>query len=85
MADDLDAKTRRRLKHNAARFSLKAGLLYRKEIDGIYRRCLDDNEGLKILEEFHDSAYGGHFARHFTAQKNTQGRLLVTHTLQRLS
>lgn len=64
-----DRNARRRLETQSVKFSLLGGTLYRKGPEGIYRRCVMPEEIPSLLEEFHDSACGGHFAGQSTAQK----------------
>jgi hypothetical protein len=57
----MNKNKRRKLRINSIRFAIISGRLYRREIDGILRRCVDYSEVPTILEACHDSACGGHF------------------------
>jgi len=46
--------------------------LYKKESDGLFRRCVSEGEVQGILGHCHGSTYGGHFATFKTAQKILQ-------------
>ncbi|XP_059068351.1 uncharacterized protein LOC131054285 [Cryptomeria japonica] len=43
--------------------------LYKKAIDGTFLRCVDKAQQTKLLESFHDKAYGGHFSTPVTTHK----------------
>ena len=46
--------------------------LYKQGVDGIIRRCVPDHEQHDIIEECHDSPYGGHHGGDRTAAKVLQ-------------
>ena len=62
ISGDLDANERRKLRYEAKRYFWDEPYLYRKCGDGIYRRCVASDEGLKIIQGCHSSPYGGHLA-----------------------
>jgi hypothetical protein len=37
--------------------------------DGLHRRCLPAEEGIKIIERCHSSLYGGHYGAFYTHSK----------------
>lgn len=38
------------------------GLLFRKDFNGVFLRCVDSDQTDRILEKFHNGLAGGHFA-----------------------
>ena len=62
----LDRNKRRKIRVNNTNFAIIANKLYRRGVDGIFRRCVDYIEVPAILEACHDSACGGHFSSRLT-------------------
>ena len=50
----------RALKLKAINFCIKDDLLFWKDPLGILLRCLDKDESVRVMTEFHDSVCGGH-------------------------
>jgi hypothetical protein len=69
---DYTNKQKQRLAHKALPYTLIAQILYRKDKDGILRRCINPSEVDLILQGCHDDVCGGHFAGMVTAQKALQ-------------
>jgi hypothetical protein len=44
-------------------------MLFKKEVDGLLRRCVSEVKIPSILAAYHDSACGGHFFDQLTGQK----------------
>jgi hypothetical protein len=70
----LDSHQRRRLHLIASKYLILRNILYRRSIDGILLRCVDDNVAQFFLNELHGSIdsnlhIGGHFAAKATAFK----------------
>ena len=53
-------------------YTIIADTLYKKEKNGILRRCVTSSEIPLILKECHDNRAGGHFAGDVTARKILQ-------------
>nr|AAR00600.1 putative reverse transcriptase [Oryza sativa Japonica Group] len=54
-------KNQRNLKYESRRHIWDEPYLYRVCSDGLLRRCVPTEEGLKIIERCHASPYGGHY------------------------
>ena len=66
---EMNKAERKRLVTHAQRFTIIDGALYQKGFEGIYRRCVAQEEVHHNLKECHDSACGDHFAGKLTALK----------------
>ena len=53
----------------SAPYLLIDNILFRRNSDGVYLRCLDKDETEVILKELHSGPLGGHFGGETTAQK----------------
>lgn len=69
LPEELSHHERRKVRVNSRHFAIVGNRLYRRGVDGLLRRCIEEQEVTKILEACHDSACGGHFAGRLTAQK----------------
>ena len=65
----LSARQKRTIRLKAASHQLIRGKLFKKHHDGVLLRCLENDEGHKILTELHDGPDGGHFSGDTTAHK----------------
>lgn len=65
----LSKNDRRKVRVNSRHFAIVGGRLYRRGIDGVLRRCVQESEIAPILSACHDSACGGHFSGTLTGQK----------------
>ena len=65
----LDPKTHRELQLNSAPYQFIDNVLFRKNYDGIFLRCLEKDQTDGILFQFHAGPAGGHFSRETTAHK----------------
>ncbi|CAA7037213.1 unnamed protein product [Microthlaspi erraticum] len=72
---DLDAYKRKKLLRDASLYFRDEPYLYKRGSDGLFRRCIAEEEVSGVLEHFHGSTYGGHFAVFKTAQKVLQSGL----------
>lgn len=60
---------RRKLALKSTTFQLIQGLLYKLGSDGILRRCVLEEEILRVLRESHEGLAGGHMGLDTTAWK----------------
>ena len=70
---------RKKLRTDSRYYIWDDPLLFRRGADMIIRRCVPEGEQSKILQECHESPYGGHFAGDKTAQKNPPVRILLAY------
>jgi hypothetical protein len=64
--DHLNSHQRRRLRLEASKYLIIGDSLFRRSVDGLLLRCIDDNATQRILNEIHGSTtsivhIGGHF------------------------
>ncbi|KAL0423258.1 UNVERIFIED_CONTAM: hypothetical protein Sradi_0860600 [Sesamum radiatum] len=55
-----DLKRRTDTRRRATRFIYYKGMLYRRSFDGLFLRCLSDNERVQAMEEAHSGVCGAH-------------------------
>jgi hypothetical protein len=72
--DELDPHQRRRLCLEASKYIILGDSLFRRSVDGLLLRCVNDEEAHKLLHEVHGSStsvihIGGHFSAKATAFK----------------
>ena len=67
MPAHLDKNERRKVRVNSRHYVIIAKRLYRRGLDGVLRRCVNEPEITEILVACHDSTCGGHFAGRLTA------------------
>ena len=67
--DYLEPKKKRALRLKSAPYLLIDNILFRRNSDGVYLRCLDKDEIEVILKELHSGLAGGHFGGETTAHK----------------
>jgi hypothetical protein len=65
--DNLDTHQRRRLYLESSRYVILGDFLFRRSVDGILLRCVNNEEAHKLLQETHGSSdsvihVGGHFS-----------------------
>ncbi|XP_061350060.1 uncharacterized protein LOC133295273 [Gastrolobium bilobum] len=68
----LNHQGRKRFHHEAKQYFWDDPLLYKRCSDQLLRRCIPEGEQQKILEQCHNSPYGGHFAGARTTTKVLQ-------------
>lgn len=64
----LSFKEKRNIKLKAANFVLWDSGLYKRVIDGTFLRCVDKAQQIRLLESFHNLAYGGHCSQDFKSK-----------------
>jgi hypothetical protein len=72
--DNLDTHKRRRLHIKYARYVIIGDFLFRRSVDGMLLRCVNNEEAHKLLQETHGSPnsvihVGGHFSAKTTTFK----------------
>ena len=73
--EGMDKDHRRRLALRSRPYSVIAGFLYKRGIDGIVRRCVPEGEQDSVLQEAHSGTAGGHFSGQITSRKVFQAGL----------
>jgi hypothetical protein len=73
-SDNLDTHQRRRINLESARCIMIGDFLFRRSVDGMLLRCVNNEEAHKLLQETHGSSnfvihVGGHFSAKTTAFK----------------
>jgi hypothetical protein len=66
---NIDPKNRRALRLKSASFQLINDILFRKNFDGVFLRCLEKEESEKVLAELHSGDADGHFGGDKTTHK----------------
>lgn len=67
--EHMDAFQRRALRLKENLYYFTNGILYRKNHDGIWLRCLEKDYANYVLKDVHDGLVGGHYGREITAHK----------------
>ena len=67
--EHLDTSHRRELRLKSNLYHLANNVLYRKNHDGTWLRCLEKDDANHVLNEMHDNPAGGHYGRETTAHK----------------
>lgn len=62
-------KEQRNLKLKEAKYVIVDDILYKRGLDGMFLRCVDEDQQKKLLQSFHSEACGGHFSSTVTAFK----------------
>lgn len=65
----LDARNKRYLRLNGAKYQLINNVLFRKNQDITLLRCLEEDDSRKMLTQLHDGPSGGHFGGDTTTHK----------------
>ena len=50
-------------------YTIFDGVLYRQGIDGVLQQAIDAKEASKVVKQYHDGFYEGHYAANYTAKK----------------
>jgi hypothetical protein len=66
---NLDPKNIRALRLKSASFQLINDILFRKNFDDVFLRCLEKEESIRVLVELHFGDVDGHFGGDTIAQK----------------
>ena len=69
MSEHWSPKQRRALRLKLASYQIIDGVLFRKNYDGVFLRCLEQEDAKKVITELHDGPAGGHFFEDTTAHK----------------
>ncbi|KAL3678283.1 hypothetical protein R1sor_021239 [Riccia sorocarpa] len=69
LPEDTPYHLKRRITKKIKQYTLIHGELYKRGVDQILRRCVNEEDVLKIMEEAHEGPSGGHGAGEATAQK----------------
>ena len=62
-------KQRRALRLKSALYHIIDGVLFRKNYDGVFLRCLEHEDAKKAVAELHDGPAGRHFSGDTTIHK----------------
>ncbi|KAL2228349.1 UNVERIFIED_CONTAM: Gag-Pol polyprotein [Sesamum indicum] len=74
-----DPVAAKRVKFQAARFTLLSGQLYKRTVDGPLLKCLDEERALYVMREIHEGSCGNHSGARLLAHKITrQGYFWLT-------
>lgn len=66
---NLNSRQKRALRLRSSQYQLINDILFRKNYDSVFLRCLKKQDAYKVLAELHDGPAGGHFASETTAHK----------------
>lgn len=66
---NLSSSQARTIKHREANFCIHDNLLYWRDPSGILLRCLDKEQSVEVMHQFHSSICGGHHYWKTTAHK----------------
>ncbi|KAL2253357.1 UNVERIFIED_CONTAM: Retrovirus-related Pol polyprotein from transposon [Sesamum indicum] len=61
----LDPIAAKRVKFRATRFTMLAGQLYKRTVDGPLLKCLDEERALYVMREIHEGSCGNHSGARF--------------------
>ena len=53
----------------SASYQIIDGVLFKKNYDGVFFICLEQEDASKVVRELHDGLFGGNFSRDTTAHK----------------
>eukprot|EP00253_Pinus_taeda_P016778 PITA_16778 len=71
---NLSYKRKTAIRLKAKSFTIIDDVLFKKNYDSIFLRCLEKPEAQKVLQELHDGPAGGHFGADTTAHKIIHAR-----------
>ena len=57
-----NSKQRIALCLNCASYQIIDGVIFRRNYDGVFMRCLEQEDASKVVKELHDGLVGGHFS-----------------------
>ena len=57
-----NSKQRRALRLKSTSYQIIDGVLFRRNYDGVFLRCLEQEDAKKVITELHDGIAGGHFS-----------------------
>lgn len=70
----MDASQQRALRLKSNKYHLANNIVYTKNYDGIWLRCLEKDDVDHVLKEMHDGPVGGHYGGETTARKILRAR-----------
>ena len=70
----LSSQQKKKFLHDVKLYQWDDPLLFKRCLDQVMRRCIPQEEQLKILSKCHSSPYGGHFGSYKTAHKVIRSR-----------
>lgn len=73
-ASSEDKKTLRRL---ASQFFLNGYVLYKRNHDMVFLRCLDGHDTYMLIKEIHEGSFGTHANEYSMTRKNSQSGILL--------
>ena len=65
----LESQVKKSITTESALYQIIDGVLFRKNYDGVFLRCLEQEDAKKVIEKLHDGPAGGHFSRDTIAHK----------------
>ena len=70
-------KDRKTLKRLAGSFFLNENVLYKRNFDIVFLRCVDRHEADMLMHDIHEGSFGTHANGHSMAKKDIKGRILL--------
>ena len=64
-----NSKQRREIRLKLASYQIIDGVLFRKHYDGVFMRCLEQEDASKVVKELHDGHVGGNYLGDSIAHK----------------
>ena len=64
-----NSKQRRELHLKSSSYQIIDRVLFRKNYDGVFQRCMEQEDASKVVKELHDGLIGGHFSGDTMAHK----------------
>ena len=74
LTEHWNPKQRRALHLKSALYHIIDGVLFRKNYDGVFLRCLKHEDAKRVVAELHDGPAGGHFSGDTTTHKILRAR-----------
>ena len=74
MLEHWSPKQIRALHLKSASYQIIDGVLFRNNYDGVFLRCLEQEDAKKVIIKLHDGPAGGHFSGDTTAHKILKAR-----------
>ena len=74
LLENKNSKQRRAFRLNSSSYQIIDGVLFRKKYDGVFLRCLEQEDASRVVKELHDGPARGHFSGDTTAHKILRAR-----------